>query len=92
MANSIQDIESVDDYWSFRQILESTSYDKTLDQLENRLKALDKEIEKICSLYYQGFIENTKELLQVKSQAKVLHDQIMTLDEELRSASEGRGP
>lgn len=91
MAN-IQDIESVDDYWgpTFRQILEnSTSYDKVLDQLENRIKTHDKDIEKICNLYYQGFIESTKELLQVKTQAKVLNDQILMLDKELRTASEG---
>lgn len=80
MANiNIQDIESVDDYWgpTFKQILEASgSYDKVLEQLENRIKTHDKEIEKICNLYYQGFIESTKDLLQVRSQAKALNDEV----------------
>lgn len=80
MANiNIQDIESVDDYWgpTFRQILENSgSYDKVLEQLDNRIKTHDKEIEKICNLYYQGFIESTKDLLQVRTQAKALNDEV----------------
>lgn len=88
----IQDIESVDDYWgpTFRQILENPgSYASSVMELESRAKSHDKDIEKICNLYYQGFIESTKELLQVKTQAKVLNNQILELDKELKTASEG---
>lgn len=52
---SIQDIESVDDYWgpTFRAILEGNATDQISEQIESRIKAHDKEIEKICNLYYQ---------------------------------------
>uniref|UniRef100_A0A336KYV7 Exocyst complex component n=1 Tax=Culicoides sonorensis TaxID=179676 RepID=A0A336KYV7_CULSO len=93
MANiSIQDIESVDDFWgpTFRQILESnTSFEKVSELLDNRIKSHDKDIEKICNLYYQGFIESTKELLQVRSQAQGLNEEVLRLDGELKNASDG---
>lgn len=86
MANvSIQDIEAVDDYWgpTFRSILESNSSDALSEQLENRIRSHDKDIERICNLYYQGFIESIRELLQVRSQAKNLNDEVYALDSSL---------
>lgn len=68
MANvSIQDIEAVDDYWgpTFRSILEGNSHDLLTEQLEARIRSHDKDIERICNLYYQGFIDSIRELLQV---------------------------
>lgn len=59
------------------------------EQLENRIKSHDKDIEKICNLYYQGFIESIRELLQVRTQAKSLNHEILSLDDSLQSASEG---
>lgn len=52
---SIQDIESVDDYWgpTFRAILEGNATEIISDQIEARIKSHDKEIERICNLYYQ---------------------------------------
>lgn len=52
---SIQDIESVDDYWgpTFRAILEGNATEQISDQIEARIRQHDKEIEKICNLYYQ---------------------------------------
>lgn len=83
MANvSIQDIEAVDDYWgpTFRSILESNSYDALSEQLESRIRSHDKDIERICNLYYQGFIESIRELLHVRTQAKNLNEEVFSLD------------
>lgn len=83
MANvSIQDIEAVDDYWgpTFRSILESNSYDALSEQLESRIRSHDKDIERICNLYYQGFIESIRELLHVRTQANNLNEEVFSLD------------
>lgn len=93
MANipSIQDIEAVDDNWgpTFRSILEGTGYDTLSEQLETRIRSHDKDIERICNLYYQGFIDSIRELLQVRSQAKNLNEEVIMLDDALNKASAG---
>lgn len=88
---SIQDIEAVDDNWgpTFRSILEGTGYDTLSEQLETRIRSHDKDIERICNLYYQGFIDSIRELLQVRSQAKNLNEEVTMLDEMLGKASAG---
>lgn len=88
---SIQDIEAVDDNWgpTFRSILESNSNNVLSEQLDARIRAHDKDIERICNLYYQGFIESIRELLHVRSQANNLNDQVMQLDGSLSEASTG---
>lgn len=86
MANvSIQDIEAVDDYWgpTFRSILESNSYDALSEQLDTRIRSHDKDIERICNLYYQGFIESIRELLHVRTQTKRLNEDVCALDTSL---------
>lgn len=93
MANvpSIQDIEAVDDNWgpTFRSILESNSYETLSDQLDTRIRSHDKDIERICNLYYQGFIDSIRELLHVRTQAKNLNEEVMQLDDMLGKASTG---
>lgn len=92
MANiSMQDIEAVDDYWgpTFRTILEGNSHDQVSEQLESRIRSHDKDIERICNLYYQGFIDSIRELLLVKSQAQGLNQEVQALDEGLAKASGG---
>lgn len=93
MANapSIQDIEAVDDNWgpTFRSILEGTSYDSLSEQLETRIRSHDKDIERICNLYYQGFIDSIRELLHVRTQAKNLNEEVLLLDDALGKASSG---
>lgn len=88
---SIQDIEAVDDNWgpTFRSILESSSSNVLSEQLDARIRAHDKDIERICNLYYQGFIESIRELLHVRSKANNLNDQVMQLDDSLSEASKG---
>lgn len=92
MANiSIQDIEAVDDYWgpTFRSILEGNLQTELSEQLESRIKSHDKDIERICNLYYQGFIESIRELLLVRSQAKNLNSEVSLLDDSLGKISNG---
>lgn len=57
------------------------------EQLDQRVRSHDKEIERICNLYYQGFIDSIQELLQVRTQAKQLHDEVHSLDTSLRTIS-----
>ncbi|XP_053685361.1 exocyst complex component 6 [Sabethes cyaneus] len=88
---SMQDIEAVDDYWgpTFRTILEGNSHDQISEQLESRIRSHDKDIERICNLYYQGFIDSIRELLLVKSQAQGLNQEVQALDNGLTKASAG---
>lgn len=55
--------------------------------MDQRIRSHDKEIERICNLYYQGFIDSIQELLQVRTQAKQLHDEVHSLDTSLRQIS-----
>lgn len=90
MANvSIQDIETGDDYWgpTFRAILEGNAIDQISEQIDGRIKTHDKDIERICNLYYQGFIESIRELLHVRNQTKALNQEISSLDDDLRQVS-----
>ncbi|ALC45764.1 sec15 [Drosophila busckii] len=86
---TVQDIEAVDDYWgpTFRSILEGNNSKSISEQLDQRIRSHDKEIERICNLYYQGFIDSIQELLQVRTQAKQLHDEVHSLDTSLRTIS-----
>ncbi|XP_055677115.1 exocyst complex component 6 [Lutzomyia longipalpis] len=92
MANvSIQDIESVDDYWgpTFRSILEGTDQASLCEQIDARIRNHDKDIERICNIYYQGFIESIRELLQVRTQTKNLNNEVLSLNESLAEVSSG---
>jgi exocyst complex component 6 len=92
MANvSIQDIEAVDDYWggTFRSILESENTANISKEIDLRIRSHDKDIERICNLYYQGFIDSIRELLQVRSQSKNLNHEVREIDNSINSASMG---
>ena len=69
----LQEIEAVDEYWgpTFRGVYESGQHEVFLDRLEERIKKHDKDIEKMCSHHYQGFIESVRDLLRVRSQAEI---------------------
>ncbi|CAD6991134.1 unnamed protein product [Ceratitis capitata] len=88
---TVQDIEAVDDYWDllfapyWKVICNNT--EALSEQLEQRIRSHDKDIERICNLYYQGFIDSIQELLQVRSQAKQLHEEVHTLDRSLQQIS-----
>ncbi|KAL9890876.1 exocyst complex component Sec15 [Glossina fuscipes fuscipes] len=86
---TVQDIEAVDDYWgpTFRSILEGENTDAISEQLEMRVRSHDKEIERICNLSYQGFIDSIQELLQVRTQAQQLAQEVQTMDKSLQLVS-----
>ncbi|CAO1382786.1 unnamed protein product [Diamesa serratosioi] len=89
--NEIQDIEAVDENYqsTFRSILQSDTKSEVLaEQLEKRIVYHDKEIERICNSYYQGFIESIKELLQVRKQTKTLNSEVIDLNDSLNEANE----
>uniref|UniRef100_A0A2A4JPP3 Exocyst complex component n=1 Tax=Heliothis virescens TaxID=7102 RepID=A0A2A4JPP3_HELVI len=83
MTNAtIQEIEGIDDYWgpAFRSIYEGEGHEAFVQQLDERIKQHDKEIEKLCNFHYQGFIDSIRELLQVRSHAEELHADISNVD------------
>lgn len=86
----LQEIEGIDDYWgpTFRQIYENKENITFCKKLEDRIRHHDKDIENLCSIYYQGFIESIRDLLEVRSQAKKLNSEVSTIDNRLQTASE----
>ena len=82
----LQEIEAVDEYWgpTFRGVYESGQHEMFLERLEERIKKHDKDIEKMCSHHYQGFIESVRDLLRVRSQATQLKREVETVDKEMR--------
>jgi len=85
----LQEIEAVDEYWgpTFRGVYESGQHELFLDRLEDRIKKHDKDIEKMCSHHYQGFIDSVRDLLRVRSEATQLKKEVEGIDVELRSSS-----
>ena len=52
-----------------RNVYDGDDPDAFLERLDLRIKAHDKEIERMCNYHYQGFIESIRSLLQVRSDA-----------------------
>lgn len=52
-----------------RTLYEEEEQESFHDSLALRIKAHEKDIEKMCNKNYQGFIESVSELLKVKSDA-----------------------
>lgn len=91
MTNAtIQEIEGIDDYWgpAFRSVYEGEGHEAFVQQLDERIKQHDKEIEKLCNFHYQGFIDSIRELLQVRSHAEELHGEISNVDANVREATD----
>ena len=55
----------------FRTIFEGDP-DQFQERLDARIKAHDKEIERMCNYHYQGFIESVRGLLQVRGDVEKL--------------------
>ncbi|KOX68212.1 Exocyst complex component 6B [Melipona quadrifasciata] len=64
----------------FRAIYDGHEHQKFMEKLDERIKAHDKDIERMCNHHYQGFIDSIRELLQVRSQAQQLNAEILELD------------
>ncbi|XP_028166670.1 exocyst complex component 6 isoform X2 [Ostrinia furnacalis] len=91
MTNAtIQEIEGIDDYWgpAFRSVYEGEGHEAFVQQLDERIKQHDKEIEKLCNFHYQGFIDSIRELLKVRSHAEELHAEISNVDANVKEATE----
>ncbi|CAB3224430.1 unnamed protein product [Arctia plantaginis] len=91
MTNAtIQEIEGIDDYWgpAFRSIYEGEGHEAFVQQLDERIKQHDKEIEKLCNFHYQGFIDSIRELLQVRSHAEELHADISNVEANVKETTE----
>ncbi|XP_063534253.1 exocyst complex component 6 [Cydia strobilella] len=88
---TIQEIEGIDDYWgpAFRSVYEGDGHEAFVQQLDERIKQHDKEIEKLCNFHYQGFIDSIRELLQVRSHAEELHGEISNVDANVKETTEG---
>ncbi|XP_073945592.1 exocyst complex component Sec15 [Choristoneura fumiferana] len=88
---TIQEIEGIDDYWgpAFRSVYEGEGHEAFVQQLDERIKQHDKEIEKLCNFHYQGFIDSIRELLQVRSHAEELHAEISNVDANVKETTEG---
>lgn len=86
----LQEIEGIDDYWgpTFRAIYDNEEHALFQEKLEQRIRYHDKDIERLCNVYYQGFIDSIRELLEVRSQAKKLNTEVCTLDDHLQHAAE----
>ena len=84
----LQEIEAVDEYWgpTFRGVYEAGQHEVFLERLEDRIKKHDKDIEKMCSHHYQGFIESVRDLLRVRSQATQLKREVEGVDKEMRGS------
>lgn len=57
----------------FRAIYDNDEYKQFSEKLQQRIRSYDKDIERLCNVYYQGFIESVRELLEVRSHAKKLN-------------------
>ncbi|KAK9754889.1 Exocyst complex subunit Sec15-like [Popillia japonica] len=82
----LQEIEGIDDYWgpTFRAIYDNNEHISFRDKLDQRIKHHDKDIERLCNVSYQGFIEAIRELLEVRSQAKKLNIEVVNIDKKLQ--------
>lgn len=56
-----------------RAIFDNDEHLEFKKKLEDRIKHHDKDIERLCNVYYQGFIESVRELLEVRSQSNKLN-------------------
>ncbi|XP_003485614.1 exocyst complex component Sec15 isoform X2 [Bombus vancouverensis nearcticus] len=85
----IQEIEGIDDYLgpTFRAIYDGHEHQKFMEKLDERIKAHDKDIERMCNHHYQGFIDSIRELLQVRSQAQQLNAEILELDKRITATA-----
>jgi len=84
----LQEIEAVDEYWgpTFRGVYESGEHQLFLERLEERIRRHDRDIEKMCSHHYQGFIDSVRDLLRVRSEAVALRQEVETIDKEVRES------
>nr|CAG4643743.1 EOG090X01NK [Lepidurus arcticus] len=84
----MRDLVAIDPKWleELAAIYDGVDHGKFMERLDTRIKTYDRDIERMCNVYYQGFIDAVRELLQVRSQAKKLHSEIVGIDTDLRKS------
>ncbi|XP_046742540.1 exocyst complex component 6 isoform X2 [Diprion similis] len=87
----IQEIEGIDDYLgpTFKAIYDGQEHQQFMEKLDDRVKSHDKDIERMCNHHYQGFIDSIRELLQVRSQAQQLNNEVLELDKRIMDTAAG---
>lgn len=70
-----------------RAIYDGDEHEKFLEKLDARISDHDREIEKMCNFHYQGFIDCIRELLQVRSKAQKLKNEVTRTDQELHDTA-----
>ncbi|CAL4109174.1 unnamed protein product, partial [Meganyctiphanes norvegica] len=85
----LREIEAIDEYWgpTFRTIYDGDEHGKFMERLDARIRNHDRDIERMCNHHYQGFIDSIRELLQVRSQAQKLKNEVLRIDEESQESS-----
>lgn len=63
----------INELFPYRAIFDNDEHLEFKKKLEDRIKHHDKDIERLCNVYYQGFIESVRELLEVRSQSNKLN-------------------
>ncbi|WKX95838.1 hypothetical protein Q1695_012353 [Nippostrongylus brasiliensis] len=56
--------------------------------LEHRIHQYDKNIQKVCSFHYQGFVDSMKELLLLKERCSDIKHDAAAIDAQIQAASE----
>ncbi|XP_023239955.1 exocyst complex component 6B-like isoform X3 [Centruroides sculpturatus] len=87
----ISEIETADGFVgtapTIRAIYDGDEHQKFMDRLDARIKNHDKDIERMCNAHYQGFIDSIRELLQVRTQAQKLKNEVLQTDKEVQDSS-----
>ncbi|XP_055954045.1 exocyst complex component 6B-like isoform X2 [Argiope bruennichi] len=70
-----------------RAIYEGDEYEKFMERLDARIKNHDRDIERMCNFHYQGFIDSIRELLQVRTKAQKLKNEVELTNEDLQQSA-----
>ncbi|KAH7981782.1 hypothetical protein HPB52_001092 [Rhipicephalus sanguineus] len=91
IQHHIYEVETVDGVVAIspvaRAIYDGDEHEKFLEKLDARISDHDREIEKMCNFHYQGFIDCIRELLQVRSKAQKLKNEVTRTDQELQETA-----
>nr|XP_015911635.1 exocyst complex component 6B isoform X2 [Parasteatoda tepidariorum] len=68
-------------------LYDGDEYEKFMERLDARIKNHDRDIERMCNFHYQGFIDSIRELLQVRSKAQKLKNEVLLTNEDLQQSA-----
>ncbi|KAF8363690.1 sec-15, partial [Pristionchus pacificus] len=70
-----------------RAIYESGDVTKFSRGLEHRIHQYDKNIQRVCSHHYQGFIDSMKQLMQLREKCEAIKEEAKEIDSTIQTAS-----